>query len=38
LATEVQTRTDDSLERRGVHRGRVHPHLEIKIVDPAIWT
>src|SRR3954470_5968463 len=31
----VQTRPDDSLERRVSTVGRVHPHLEIKIVDPA---
>ena len=31
----VQTRPDDSLERRVSTVGRVHPHLEIKIVDPT---
>ena len=30
----TQTRRDDSLERRVATVGRVHPHLEIKIVDP----
>ncbi|KGI80277.1 AMP-binding protein [Actinopolyspora erythraea] len=30
----VQTRADDSLERRVSTVGRVGPHLEIKIVDP----
>ena len=30
-----QTRTDDDLDRRTASIGRVHPHLEIKIVDPA---
>ena len=30
-----QTRADDDLERRTASIGRVHPHLEIKIVDPA---
>ncbi|MDQ0094458.1 AMP-binding protein [Paeniglutamicibacter psychrophenolicus] len=30
-----QTRADDDLERRTATIGRVHPHLEIKIVDPA---
>jgi fatty-acyl-CoA synthase len=30
-----QTRTDDDLERRTASIGRVHPHVEIKIVDPA---
>jgi fatty-acyl-CoA synthase len=30
-----QTRTDDDLERRTASIGRVGPHLEIKIVDPA---
>jgi fatty-acyl-CoA synthase len=30
-----QTRDDDDLERRTASIGRVHPHLEIKIVDPA---
>src|SRR5215469_6457098 len=30
----TQTRTDDSLDRRVSTVGLVHPHLEIKIVDP----
>jgi fatty-acyl-CoA synthase len=30
-----QTRSDDDLERRTATIGRVHPHVEIKIVDPA---
>jgi len=30
-----QTRADDDLDRRTATIGRVHPHLEIKIVDPA---
>ncbi len=30
-----QTRADDDLERRTATIGRVHPHVEIKIVDPA---
>ena len=30
----TQTRADDSLERRVSTVGRVHPHVEIKIVDP----
>lgn len=30
-----QTRTDDDLERRTATIGRVHPHVEIKVVDPA---
>jgi fatty-acyl-CoA synthase len=30
-----QTRTEDDLERRTSSIGRVHPHVEIKIVDPA---
>ncbi|SDE80131.1 AMP-binding protein [Pseudonocardia oroxyli] len=30
----MQTRRDDSLEQRVSTVGRVHPHLEIKIVDP----
>ena len=30
-----QTRVDDDLDRRTASIGRVHPHLEIKIVDPA---
>ncbi|WP_210035212.1 AMP-binding protein [Pseudonocardia parietis] len=31
----IQTRADDSLDRRVSTVGRVHPHLEVKIVDPA---
>jgi fatty-acyl-CoA synthase len=31
----TQTRTDDPLERRVSTVGRVHPHVEIKIVDPV---
>ncbi|MGU3432572.1 AMP-binding protein [Actinomycetes bacterium M1A6_2h] len=30
-----QTRADDDLDRRTATIGRVHPHLEIKIVDPV---
>ena len=31
----TQTRVDDDLERRTASIGRVHPHVEIKVVDPA---
>ncbi|MFI5956238.1 AMP-binding protein [Cryptosporangium sp. NPDC051539] len=31
----TQTGADDSLDRRTATVGRVHPHLEVKIVDPA---
>ncbi|HET7358445.1 MAG TPA: AMP-binding protein [Nocardioidaceae bacterium] len=31
----TQTRSDDDLERRTATIGRVHPHVEIKIVDPT---
>ncbi len=31
----TQTRYDDSIERRVSTVGRVGPHLEVKIVDPA---
>lgn len=31
----TQTRSDDSLERRVSSVGRVGPHLQVKIVDPA---
>ena len=31
----TQTRPDDDLERRSSTVGRVHPHLEVKIIDPA---
>ncbi|ANY07226.1 AMP-binding protein [Pseudonocardia sp. HH130630-07] len=30
----TQTRADDSLDRRVATVGRVHPHLEVKVVDP----
>src|SRR5690349_9258675 len=30
-----QTRADDSIERRVATVGSVHPHVEVKIVDPA---
>ena len=30
-----QTRADDDLDRRTATIGRVHPHLEIKIIDPV---
>ena len=30
-----QTMTDDTVERRVSTIGRVHPHLEVKIVDPS---
>lgn len=30
-----QTRADDDLERRTTSIGRVHPHLEVKVVDPV---
>jgi fatty-acyl-CoA synthase len=30
----TQTRKDDSLERRTATVGRVHPHLEVMVVDP----
>ncbi|NYG54880.1 AMP-binding protein [Nocardioides perillae] len=30
-----QTRVDDDLDRRTATIGRVHPHVEIKVVDPA---
>jgi fatty-acyl-CoA synthase len=30
-----QTRADDDLDRRTATVGRVHPHVEIKVVDPA---
>ena len=30
-----QTRSDDDLDRRTASIGRVHPHLEIKVVDPV---
>ncbi|HEY6496555.1 MAG TPA: AMP-binding protein [Trebonia sp.] len=31
----TQTRTDDSVERRVATVGRVLPHLEVKVIDPA---
>src|SRR5262249_3751649 len=31
----TQTATDDPLEKRVGTVGRVHPHIEVKIVDPA---
>jgi fatty-acyl-CoA synthase len=31
----TQTAADDSLEKRVGTAGRVHPHVEVKIVDPA---
>ena len=31
----TQTRTDDSIERRVATVGRVGPHLEVKVIDPA---
>jgi fatty-acyl-CoA synthase len=31
----TQTATDDPLEKRVGSVGRVHPHLEVKVVDPA---
>ena len=30
----TQTRADDSLDRRVSTVGQVHPHLEVKVVDP----
>lgn len=30
-----QTRVDDDLDRRTATIGRVHPHVELKLVDPA---
>ncbi len=30
-----QTRADDDLERRTATIGRVHPHVEVKVVDPV---
>jgi fatty-acyl-CoA synthase len=30
-----QTRADDSIERRVATVGSVHPHVEVKIIDPA---
>jgi fatty-acyl-CoA synthase len=31
----TQTRVDDSLDRRVSTVGQVHPHVEVKIIDPA---
>ena len=31
----TQTRADDDLDRRTATIGRVHPHVEIKVVDPG---
>src|SRR4051794_41576256 len=31
----TQTTADDELERRVGTVGRVHPHVEVKVVDPA---
>ncbi len=31
----TQTRADDSLDRRTATVGRVHPHVEVKVIDPA---
>ena len=31
----TQTRADDDLDRRTATIGRVHPHVEIKVVDPV---
>ena len=31
----TQSTTDDPLEKRVSTVGRVHPHVEIKVVDPA---
>ncbi|MGN6782267.1 MAG: AMP-binding protein, partial [Marmoricola sp.] len=31
----TQTRMDDDLDRRTATIGRVHPHVEVKVVDPA---
>ena len=33
----TQTRTDDSLDRRVSTVGRVGPHLQVKVIDPATW-
>ena len=34
----TQTRTDDSLDHRTATVGRVHPHVEIRVADPATGT
>ncbi|MEO9238112.1 MAG: AMP-binding protein [Jatrophihabitantaceae bacterium] len=31
----TQTRADDSLDRRTSTVGRVHPHVEVKVIDPV---
>jgi fatty-acyl-CoA synthase len=31
----TQTRPDDSLDRRTATVGRVHPHVEVKVIDPV---
>src|SRR5665809_137101 len=31
----TQTRADDDLDRRTATIGRVHPHVEVKVVDPT---
>jgi len=31
----TQTRSDDSLDRRTATVGRVHPHVQVKVIDPA---
>lgn len=31
----TQTRADDSLDRRTATVGRVHPHVQVKVIDPA---
>jgi fatty-acyl-CoA synthase len=31
----MQTRTDDDLDRRTSTIGRVHPHVEVKVIDPV---
>ena len=31
----TQTSVDDSVEKRVTTVGRVHPHVEVKIIDPA---
>jgi len=31
----TQTRADDDMERRVSTVGRVHPHVEVKVIDPA---
>ena len=35
VPVSCQTRADDDLERRTATIGRVHPHVEIKVVDPV---